>query len=66
MIGLIVDYIVADEVLRGMAKAYRRSKTRRCPEGWGLRTDVALENPGDGYRRCKAVKLLNLSGKRTE
>ena len=28
--------------------------------------DVALETPGNGDRRCKADKPLNLSGKRTE
>lgn len=29
--------------------------------------DVTLEKPFNGYRRCKADKiLLNLSGKRTE
>ena len=28
--------------------------------------DVALENPGNGYRRCKAGLPPNLSGKRTE
>ena len=57
-----VMYILnmTDEVLRGMAIAYRRSKTLRCSRcERGLRMDVALENLTKGeYRRCKMVKTI--------
>ena len=49
---------------RKPAEGVKLSGARRT--GWGLRMDVALEKPDDGYRRCKAARPLNLSGKRTE
>ena len=47
----------ANEVLRKMAQACRRSNTLRRPDtsGQGLRMDEALENLSNEYRRCKAA-----------
>ena len=38
---------------RKPAEGVKLSGARRT--GWGLRMDVALEKPGNGYRRCKAA-----------